>query len=154
MSFARAALFVALFMPSQEGTIRGRVHYPACFAPEDLRVCAEPIDETGQREARCVAPTIRKEEITYELSVTPGEWIVYAKADESVPGHRAYYTHAVSCGLRVECSDHTPIAIRVSKGEIVDGVDPDDWWAIESPLHAYLGDRAALLRTAAVHQER
>ena len=132
MTIARTALLVALFVPAP-GKIRGEVHYPACFPPEDLRVCAEPIERGAPR---CVEPIFAKDAITYELVLPAGDWRVYSKADATMPGRRAYYTRAVTCGLHVDCSDHAPVVIRVSSGKIVEGVDPDDWWAMESPLFA------------------
>lgn len=39
----------------------------------------------------------------------------------------AAYTKAVQCGLTVSCTDHTLVAVHVSAGATVMGIDPADW---------------------------
>ncbi len=40
------------------------------------------------------------------------------------------YTNAVPCGLSVDCTDHSLIAITVIAGQTIT-VDPGDWYAPE-----------------------
>jgi hypothetical protein len=135
MNLARVAACVTLLLFAQIGfasfrasaelgNIRGRVHYPACFAPEDLTICAESSDG----RVRCTQPTIDDIEITYQLEVPAGRWVVYALTDSTLPGRRGWFSRAVKCGLSVECEDHTPIVVEVKSGQTVRGVDPDDWF--------------------------
>jgi hypothetical protein len=39
------------------------------------------------------------------------------------------YSQAVPCGLSVNCTDHSLIAIKVADGAKVIGIDPDDFYA-------------------------
>lgn len=123
-----ASLVASLGINAELGTIRGHVHYPGCFPPNDLTVCAEPV---GRGRTRCTRPIVSEVEITYQLRVPPGRWLVYSTAESMLGDRRAYFSRAVPCGLSIHCHDHTPIPVDVSRGQTVTGVDPDDWWAHE-----------------------
>jgi len=68
----------------------------------------------------------------YEVQLPPGTYIAYAwLPDFSLGG---LYSKAVPCGLKADCTDHTPLEFTVKAGEIVDGIDICDWYAFAVPL--------------------
>jgi hypothetical protein len=124
--FIPAQALASFSVGEREGRIRGEVHYPACFAPGDLVVCAEAT--TG--EVHCTSPKL-EDRITYELTVPRGLWYVFAATASMIPHRRAYYTRAVECGMQAECIDHRPILIQVESGKTTEEVNPDDWYALD-----------------------
>jgi hypothetical protein len=70
-------------------------------------------------------------QITYTVSLPPGEYIAYAwLPDFSLGG---LYSKAASCS-RAACSDHSPIPFKVAAGEQIAGVNICDWYAFAIPL--------------------
>lgn len=134
-----AALGMTSAVPSV-GFIEGHVRYPSCTPPVDLHVCAEALD--GSESLRTRKLRFTKDGYAYAIPVSAGLWRVYAATHSILPGYRAYYSRAVRCGLSVECVDHTPIVVEVKAGEVVSGVDPDDWFdftPIPRPLPRPMG---------------
>lgn len=108
-------------------TVEGRLLYPACTEiPADLEVCGED-QATG--EATCTRPFLTDQGYAYKLELAPGTYRVYAATDSARPGYRAYYSESVVCGLRAECSDHTPIALDLRAGDVRANVEPADWFS-------------------------
>ena len=73
---------------------------------------------------------------TYQIDgLEPGFYWVTAYTipnNEGAPsGLAGGYSHAVLCGLSVDCTDHSPIAVEVKPGMVTGGVDPGDWYAAE-----------------------
>jgi len=69
----------------------------------------------------------------YLLSVPPGTWVVFAWTREDGTGAPPIrlggsYSPAVACGLRIECTDHTPIPVEVHRGSTLTGIDICDWY--------------------------
>ena len=64
---------------------------------------------------------------TYELTVPAGEYYVVAYTLDGKLS--AGYSAAVPCGLSVDCKDHTLIAVKVKTGEVVENINPQDWYA-------------------------
>jgi len=122
------ALIIALLLIGSDptGRIRGHVHFPACMPPTDLQVCAERSDGFSHCTSKLMLTEIG---LAYTLEVPPGRYLVYSKSESTRPGHRAYFTAAVRCGLHLGCVDHDPISIEVRANKTVSGVDPDDWFA-------------------------
>jgi len=113
--------------------IAGPVRFPGCEPPADLMVCAEPLVETGN--LYCTKPSASEGELRYVLDVPPGEYLVFAHSAALEPGFRAYYSRAVTCGLRVECRDHRPLVVALEPGQVASGVAPADWFrAAQAPL--------------------
>lgn len=128
------ALVIALLLIGSDptGGIRGHVHFPACMPPADLQVCAEREDGLLTCTSKLLLTEIG---LAYQLEVPPGRYLVFSASQSIFPGHRAYFSRAVRCGLRVRCEDHEPIWIEVRANKTVSGVDPDDWFPIEeAPL--------------------
>jgi hypothetical protein len=127
------ALIIALLLLGSDpaGRIRGHAHFPACFPPPDLQVCAEGTDGSSTCTSKLVLTEVG---LAYTLEVPPGWYLVYSASESTLPGYRAYYSEAVVCGLSVECDDHEPIPIEVRPNETVSGIDPDDWFAPKEPV--------------------
>ena len=67
---------------------------------------------------------------TYQLEGLPaGIYQVVAYVREQGADISAGYTYFVPCGLSVDCSDHTLIDVYVYAGQVVEGVDPIDYYA-------------------------
>lgn len=111
------------------GIVEGSLYYPSDFIPEDMTVCAEPVEAGG--EEICTNSQIKDEKyvngIGYQLNLAPGKYQVYAKTG-MMTDYKAYYSDFVTCGLSVECQSHEPIEVTVLAGETLDGVDPADWY--------------------------
>ncbi len=105
--------------PAETGRVEGALRFPGCFPPEDLEVCAETLDG---RIVRCERAALR-----YSLALPEGRYRIFSRA-RSEGARRGYYSKAVSCGLRVECRDHTPLIISVRPGRTLRSVDPSDWF--------------------------
>jgi hypothetical protein len=110
--------------PAQPGFIRGHLSYPSEFLPAQrviafrvstMEIEAEVTTEDGQEE--------------YELSVAAGDYFVVAYLPDGT--FSAGYSQAVPCGLTANCTDHSLIAVHVDAGQVVEGIDPQDWYAPE-----------------------
>ncbi len=111
------------------GIITGALGYPSEGIPKDMKVCAE--NQATKTE------TCTNQQITinapqphpgYSLTVPAGNYFVYANVPSADPKYRAYYNVFVTCGLKFECKDHTPLVVSVKAGQTVTGVDPQDWY--------------------------
>jgi len=61
----------------------------------------------------------------YKLAVPPGDYHVFSRVDD----RDAYYTNYITCGMSVECEDHSPIVVTVGAGQTVGDIMPGDWYA-------------------------
>ncbi len=105
------------------GTIKGRIGYPSEILPPQ-KVCGE---HTITGNTYCT------EKITttnYSLMLKPGTYHIYAEIVQSgdMSGEKAYYTDFVECGLKAGCPSHEKITVTVEAGEILNGIDPIDWY--------------------------
>ena len=111
--------------PADPGVIRGRLSYPGHSFPPGYEVCAELI---ADGTLTCTLDLTITDRVgvppSYELTVPPGEYYVFARVNAA----KGYYTEAVPCGLRVGCPSHKQIPVLVKPGEVVDGIDPQDWF--------------------------
>lgn len=111
---------------TETGTITGSLSFPSEVMPP-MVICAETTDS---EEEFCTEEILTDDIYTngsgYELNVPTGEYHVYA----SLPNdpYRAYYSEFVVCGLTVDCPSHEPIAVNIEPGEIIEGIDPQDWY--------------------------
>ncbi len=103
------------------GTITGKVSYPSEGIPPNMKVCAE-------NQVTKVETCTTQANGTYSLNVPIGSYFVYAVVPSADPKYRAYYNVFVTCGLKYECKDHTPILVEVKAGQTASGVDPQDWY--------------------------
>jgi hypothetical protein len=71
-----------------------------------------------------------------------GEYIAYAYTQEKLFGdeHEANkekgsggYSHAVPCGLRIDCENHDLILIKLEDGASIDSIQICDWYGAVVP---------------------
>lgn len=109
------------------GAITGKLGYPSDFVPA-LRIYA--IDPSAPGRYR-VLHTAQNQQ-TYQIAgVVPGTYFVYATSVSAgqTDAFGGAYTKAVACGLRADCTDHTPVPVQVRASSVADGVDVRDWYA-------------------------
>jgi hypothetical protein len=69
---------------------------------------------------------IAQNQSSYEQELLPGNYIAYAwLPDFSIGGS---YSQAVTCGLTVDCTDHSLISFSIVAGQTTGGVDVCDWY--------------------------
>jgi len=131
------------------GTISGSVSYPSDVIPDGLAVCAENI---STKEQVCTGGFNMLEEtgdgfikherftygIGYQLAVPAGTYLVFAQVPGFGEDFRAYYSEFVLFCMDefvpddlVNCDDHSPIELEIKNGDVVEHVDPGDWYAPE-----------------------
>ena len=113
----------------QTGTIEGSLSYPSEGIPENLKICAEDIETKKQY---CTDKHLKSSTYQYgqgyQLQVPAGKYEVFAFLPEN-PETKAYYSEFVTCGLSINCPSHQPISVTVSVGELINNIDPQDWYA-------------------------
>lgn len=106
--------------------LQGRVAYPSEELPA-MRVCALATDDPGT--AHCVGTAVNQAH--YDLALPAGEWWLLAwPLDTGTAGDPGLYSAASEClgsgGLG--CDDHALQPVRVAAGEVVEGLDINDWY--------------------------
>lgn len=117
-----ALLTTPVASQTRSGRIEGTLSYPSDYIPA-LRVCAKNIKNNSQR---CIQT--QKNQKPYKIEIPPGTYHVYASVTIAGQTDTAYYSRAVTCGLRYECKDHRPIPVTVKSGQVVRGINPQDWY--------------------------
>jgi hypothetical protein len=104
------------------GVILGNLSYPSEYIPAQKIVAFD----VGSMIA--IADVVTTEgDSEYELTVPAGDYYVVAYTlDGSLA---AGYSQAVPCGLLATCTDHSLIAVHVGPGDVLTGIDPQDWYA-------------------------
>ena len=106
------------------GTITGSLGYPSEYIPP-LRVVAFDIYSNDYYYVET-----ELNQGTYQIEGLPaGIYHVVAYVREQGPEMSAGYSYFVPCGMSVDCSDHTLMDVTVYAGQVVDGVDPIDFYA-------------------------
>lgn len=108
--------------PAGKGTIRGHLIYPAEVLVAQRIIAFDTATMTKVAEVSTV-----QGQNTYELSVPAGDYFVVAYTLDG--GLAAGYSQAVPCGLSVDCTDHSLIAVHVGSGAVVENINPQDWYA-------------------------
>jgi hypothetical protein len=104
------------------GSLQGVVHFPSEGIPP-LTIYARNVatNETFNL-------TTAENQADFTLAgVAPGVYHVFAWVSDG-SGLGGAYTQAVPCGLSVDCTDHTLIAVPVAAGQPTTGVDIADWY--------------------------
>lgn len=112
--------------PTQTGTgsILGRLGFPSEYIPP-LRVVA--FDVFSQDYFYIVTELNQTD---YQMDdLPPGTYHVIAFVIGAEPDFGGGYSHFVTCGQKVECTDHGLIDVYVYPGQVTDGVDPVDFYA-------------------------
>lgn len=102
------------------GTIKGQGTYPSERLPSDFKVNAINILTNEVYSAAITSG------VDYALEVPAGKYYVYATT-ESFAG-KAYYNKFITCGMKVECTDTSKIAVVVAAGETVSDITVGDFW--------------------------
>ena len=104
------------------GGIGGLLSYPSNFIPA-LRIVV--FHAAGMTFA---ADTVTNPgDVKYTMSIPAGTYYVVAYTLDG--GLAAGYTEAVTCGLTVNCTDHSLIPVIVASGSATGDVNPQDWYA-------------------------
>ena len=106
------------------GSISGNLSYPSEYIPA-LRVVAFNTNGWYYYWVLTV-----ENQGSYKISnLPPGTYHIVAYLLDGTGA--AGYTHAVPCGLSVNCTDHSLIDVLVKPDEETTGIDPADWYAPE-----------------------
>lgn len=117
-----ALLATPVASQSRPGRIEGSLSYPSDYIPA-LKVCAKNI-----RNSTLSCIQTKKDQKQYRIEVPPGTYHVYATVTIAGQKDTAYYSRAVTCGLRYGCNDHRPIAVTVRASQVVKNINPQDWY--------------------------
>lgn len=114
------------------GTVTGRLSYPSSFLPP-MRVAFFSLTD-GSISYTDTA----RDQGTYSMELPKGIYHIVAYAYDpnatvvatatSTDSFGGGYTAAVSCGLTVDCTDHTLLEVTVTAGQTANA-DPGDWYA-------------------------
>ena len=119
------------------GSIAGGIGYPSEFLPAQAVYAVR----TDGSRFYSVETVVGQQHYTL-LGVGPGDYFVFATPNMAsfvgassgartaqVVRFPAGYTRAVTCGLSVDCLDHSLIKVVVKAGVATAGIDPVDWYA-------------------------
>lgn len=109
-----------------KGSISGSLGYPSEVIPE-LEVYAFDIED--QTKYFSVKTSVSQQKFTIE-NIDPGSYFIVAYT-LGFNGLAGGYTKAVSCGLTVDCTDHSLISVDVKAGEDTSNIEVKDWYAPE-----------------------
>jgi hypothetical protein len=126
-------------LPPETGSINGKLSYPSEFIPP-LRVVAFHVENGSWTQKYAYVDTMLNAS-SYQIDgLEPGFYWVTAYTisnDNGAPsGLAGGYTQAVLCGLSVDCTDHSLIAVEVKPGIVAGNIDPGDWYAAEGSFLA------------------
>jgi hypothetical protein len=107
----------------ETGYISGTLMFPSEGVPP-LRVVAFPVGGGAPSYTDTVA-----NQSSYTLELAVGTYNVVAYTMDG--GFSGGYTHAVPCGLSVDCPDHSLIDVVVTAGATTTDVIPGDFYAPE-----------------------
>jgi hypothetical protein len=107
------------------GSISGTLIYPSEFIPAMWVVAFTAPDMNFWWYVTTV-----ENQNTYQINnLPPGTYYVMSYPMLEGIGASGGYTPAVPCGLSVECTDHSLIAVNVVANQVTQGVNPHDWYA-------------------------
>ena len=120
----------------QPGVIEGSLSYPSDFIPPDMTIVAEnPATKKIYSTREHLNSKKYQYLVGYKLAVPPGDYHVYAQLPDPAKygadfprDYRAYYSEFVKCGQTADCKSHAPIVVKVTGGETISGIDPQDWY--------------------------
>lgn len=111
--------------PNQKGTgsIRGRLGYPSEYIPP-LRVVAFDV---FSQDYFFIETELNQTE--YQMDdLPPGTYHVIAYVIDAESDFGGAYSQFVTCGLNVDCTDHSLIDVYVYPGQVTEDVDPVDFY--------------------------
>ena len=117
-----APLTATVTATPEPGSISGALSYPSSFIPP-LRVVAFQVNGFNYRYVDTM-----QNQTTYQITgLAPGLYHVVAYIMDGT--YAGGYSQAVPCGLSVDCTDHSLIAVEVKSGQDTPNVNPGDWYA-------------------------
>jgi hypothetical protein len=115
----------------KQSVLEGSLSYPGGDIPPSLKTCAENLDT---KKLYCTKDQLQDQKFShgkgYMLFVPEGRYQVFSTPAENPrePGAiRAYYSQAVACGLKADCTDHSPITVEAKSQQTQGNIDPQDW---------------------------
>lgn len=124
---SRGFALAGLPLPGQEpATVSGRVGFPAGGAPP-LEVYAVRVDDPSRF-------SMVRTELNmplFSMRLPAGSYYLFAYPADSGAALVGAYSEYVRCGMRIECIDHTLIALTVAPGQNWSDINIGDWYASE-----------------------
>ena len=121
----------------QSGSISGTLSYPA----EGIPAMAIVAYAVGGGQNNYYYVLTQQGASSYQIDNLPvGNYhiVAYTMGGGGFPqGLPGGYTAAVPCGLSVNCTDHSLIAVPVSNGLVTGGANPGDWYAPDGTFPPY-----------------
>jgi hypothetical protein len=111
--------------------VSGRICYPGDRTPEMTLYFSQP------EEGHIIEMPIDEDQEHYQIELEPGSYYIFAWVESFQIG--GMYTQAVLCGFEEECTDHSPLLISLTAGQVVDDIDICDWVYPESALPFPIG---------------
>lgn len=128
-------LFALLFLStilltgcsSTTGTVKGTVCYPSEYIP------AMNVYLKNKETGKIYSLDIKENEKPFKFKKIPeGNYIAFAYTVQEVLTDVSIasggYTHAVPCGLTVECKDHSLLIFKVQNGKTTKNIKICDWF--------------------------
>lgn len=112
----------------KSGSILAKLGYPAGGIPP-LKVCVYAIPEKAgeyQEPVKCATTDTNQTEITL-LDVVADSYHIFAWPVSDEFTLSGSFTPAVACGLKVECKDHSPLAVVVEADKSAQA-EIKDWY--------------------------
>jgi hypothetical protein len=103
------------------GKVKGKICYPSEWIPPMILYFQSTSNEV------VVSQLIEENQNTYTIDLEPGTYVAYAWLQDGYT-LAGSYSELVTCGLTVECLDHSLIPITVEAGETINDVDICDWY--------------------------
>jgi hypothetical protein len=112
------------------GIVKGTAIYPSEGYPADFKVCV--LNESTKAEIVCDSAMAGKTGMqTYEMTVTPGKYLVAAKTGDMTGYYDEYMKNESYNGSNATVCDanyYTPIVIEVVAGNTLDGITAGDFY--------------------------
>jgi hypothetical protein len=132
-------LFILLFLSailltscsSTSGTVKGTVCYPSEYIP------AMNVYLKNKETGKIYSLDINENQKPFKFKKVPeGNYIAFAYTVQKISidsNNKSAiasggYTHAVPCGLTVECKNHSLLIFKVEKGKTTKGIQICDWF--------------------------
>ena len=96
-----------------------------CFPDGEVPPMTAYFEETETEEL--VELPISGGQESYAVKIPPGTYIAYTWLTDFTRG--GLYSHAVPCGLKAGCDDHSMLPFTIKEGELLEDIDLCDWFA-------------------------
>jgi hypothetical protein len=116
---------------STSGTVKGTVCYPSEYIP------AMNVYLKNKETSKIYSLDIKENQKPFKFKKIPaGNYIAFAYTVQEISTDannksaiaNGGYTHAVPCGLTVECKDHSLLVFKVVNGKTTKNIEICDWF--------------------------